>query len=172
MPVRLLRIILLGTSAAAGWVAPAGLAQQAPGPARFSLSPSGDGFIRLDTMTGAVSHCTAGEGVWRCEPADQTGPDALRSSPDGAAIAARLEKLEAAVARLSAMPAEMEALRSALRRIEARVPGGRPSEAETPAPARTARPKQAAEGFGYQLAGRMQRFILALRRGAANATPE
>ena len=30
-------------------------------------SRSDDGFVRLDTQTGAVSHCGRREGVWFCE---------------------------------------------------------------------------------------------------------
>ena len=34
---------------------------------RFAVQPSDDGFIRLDTQTGAVSHCGRRAGVWFCE---------------------------------------------------------------------------------------------------------
>lgn len=32
---------------------------------RYSMSPAGDGFLRLDTRTGAVSNCT-NKGGWAC----------------------------------------------------------------------------------------------------------
>lgn len=45
------------------------LAQAQPAPdtanGRFTLSPSGDGFVRLDTRTGTVSTCT-NKGGWSC----------------------------------------------------------------------------------------------------------
>src|SRR5882757_10645810 len=34
---------------------------------RYAVQPSDDGFIRLDTQTGAVSHCGRRAGVWFCE---------------------------------------------------------------------------------------------------------
>lgn len=42
----------------------------AEGPAdagRFSVLPSSDGFIRVDTVTGAVSHCGKRDGAWYCD---------------------------------------------------------------------------------------------------------
>ncbi|OKO73012.1 hypothetical protein [Bradyrhizobium sp. NAS96.2] len=45
----------------------AALAQAAPDTenGRYALSPAGDGFLRLDTRTGAVSTCTNSAG-WAC----------------------------------------------------------------------------------------------------------
>lgn len=33
---------------------------------RYQIAPDGDGFVRLDTETGALSHCERSDGVWRC----------------------------------------------------------------------------------------------------------
>ncbi|QIG96998.1 MULTISPECIES: hypothetical protein [unclassified Bradyrhizobium] len=33
---------------------------------RYALSPAGDGFLRLDTRTGAVSTCTNSSAGWAC----------------------------------------------------------------------------------------------------------
>lgn len=33
---------------------------------RYALSPAGDGFLRLDTRTGAVSTCTNSSSGWAC----------------------------------------------------------------------------------------------------------
>jgi hypothetical protein len=58
---------------------------------RFAVQPSDDGFVRLDTQTGAVSHCGRRQGVWFCEKLveDQTAIeqeiDALRTRVDGLA---------------------------------------------------------------------------------------
>ena len=43
------------------------LAQEAPA-ARYQITPSGEGFTRLDTETGSLSHCGKRDGVWYCEP--------------------------------------------------------------------------------------------------------
>ena len=64
---------------------------------RYAVQPSDDGFIRLDTQTGAVSHCGRRQGVWFCEKLveDQTA----------------LEKqIEALTARVDALSKEVEAL--------------------------------------------------------------
>ena len=50
-----------------------GLALSLAGPAgaaegRYVLKDVEDGFIRLDTETGAVSHCSMRNETWRCEP--------------------------------------------------------------------------------------------------------
>jgi hypothetical protein len=46
----------------------AALAQTAPDTenGRYALSPAGDGFLRLDTRTGAVSTCTNSSAGWAC----------------------------------------------------------------------------------------------------------
>ena len=33
---------------------------------RYQIAPDGDGFVRLDTETGALSHCERSDGVWHC----------------------------------------------------------------------------------------------------------
>jgi hypothetical protein len=52
---------------------PAALALMLVGPAgaaegRYVLKDVEGGFIRLDTETGAVSHCAVRNETWRCEP--------------------------------------------------------------------------------------------------------
>ncbi len=46
----------------------AAIAQTAPDTenGRYALSPAGDGFLRLDTRTGAVSTCTNSSAGWAC----------------------------------------------------------------------------------------------------------
>jgi HAMP domain-containing protein len=41
------------------------LASEEPG--RYSITPAGDGFMRLDSATGAVSICSSKPGGWTCE---------------------------------------------------------------------------------------------------------
>ena len=71
--------------------ASAALADDAP---RYALSAAKDGFVRLDTVTGAVTHCRPVSGVWQCEPL--AGVDESRFQ----ALAADVAKLTADVALL------------------------------------------------------------------------
>lgn len=38
---------------------------------RYTLNTSGDGFVRLDTQTGAVAYCTARAVGWACQTAPE-----------------------------------------------------------------------------------------------------
>jgi hypothetical protein len=91
-------------------VAVPGFAAEAPEAGRYQLAPGAEGFVRLDTRTGAMSHCTRQEGVWRCQPViEETGLlaaelDALSAKVDGlaaalAALGARVDGLVAGVDR-------------------------------------------------------------------------
>ena len=73
-------------------------AETVSAPGRYAIGPSADGFVRLDTTTGAVSHCIQAGGVWRCEPL--AADDTLKSRID--ALAAEVKRLSAAVAALDA----------------------------------------------------------------------
>jgi hypothetical protein len=68
---------------------------------RYAVQPSDDGFVRLDTQTGAVSHCGRREGVWFCDKLveDQT---ALEKRVEE--LAARLDVLAGKVDALAAGP--------------------------------------------------------------------
>jgi hypothetical protein len=46
---------------------PAAVAQEGA-PLRYTITPTGEGFVRLDTETGTTTHCSQSEGVWRCDP--------------------------------------------------------------------------------------------------------
>lgn len=63
---------LAGTVAGVALMAGAASAEDAAG-ARFTMTPTQGGFVRLDTVTGAVSMCTGKEGDWACKamPDDQ-----------------------------------------------------------------------------------------------------
>ncbi len=43
------------------------LAAEPAQPPRYSLLPAGEGFLRLDGLTGAVSHCLVRNAHWVCE---------------------------------------------------------------------------------------------------------
>lgn len=82
-----------------------GLAQDiAPG--RFAIEPSVDGFIRLDTETGAVSHCYRENDVWRCDVLAQDR-SALADIADE--VRALNEKLDALADRVDALEADRQA---------------------------------------------------------------
>jgi hypothetical protein len=64
-----LRFFTVVSIAAAGLaIAGSALAQPMPDTenGRYSLQPSGDGVIRLDTRTGAISNCTNSPSGWAC----------------------------------------------------------------------------------------------------------
>jgi hypothetical protein len=65
-PIRLSFILFIATVAVA--VAGSAVAQPLPDTenGRYSLQPSGDGVIRLDTRTGAVSNCSNSPSGWAC----------------------------------------------------------------------------------------------------------
>ncbi len=50
---------------AAAMVAPGAWAQE---PLRYTITPADEGFVRLDTQTGAITHCASADGIWRCAP--------------------------------------------------------------------------------------------------------
>lgn len=63
------------------------------------VKPGDAGFVRLDTVTGAVSHCVPDREGWSCTSLDAPDVDA----------------------RLSAMAGNVDELASALRQLSARV---------------------------------------------------
>ena len=70
---------------------------QAQTPAsRFQLTAEGEGFLRLDTQTGALSYCSLSDGRWVCVPAEMAEP----GGEDIAALAGRLTELEQEIANL------------------------------------------------------------------------
>lgn len=75
---------------------------QQTGTGRYEIQPSVDGFIRLDTRTGSVSHCARRDNVWQCDvlAADRSAIDAVAAEVK--ALGARLDALAARVATLEA----------------------------------------------------------------------
>jgi len=98
------------------------LAQQAGG--RFQLTQEGDGFLRLDTESGAVSFCQQVDGAWRCTPAEITEPGAEQAELEAAlaVLTERLIVIETLLADLTATPAadasaEIAGLRDEIARL-------------------------------------------------------
>ena len=65
---------------------------------RYQITPEKDGFTRLDTATGALSHCGKQDGIWRCAVLGEA-----RSDPDRDFLLLREEAaaLNAEITRLS-----------------------------------------------------------------------
>lgn len=111
-----------------------------PGAGRYAIQPSVDGFIRLDTETGAMAHCTRRDGVWRCETlAEEKGAIAALDATVRA-LGARLDDI---VGRLAALEA------------------GKPAvEAEPP---ETVTGIEPAPGFAELLVGRLFQLVRDIR---------
>jgi outer membrane murein-binding lipoprotein Lpp len=70
----------------------------ASGGPRFTVEPGPGGVTRVDTETGALSHCTPRDGTWQCEPVGPATPaDPDRLSEAIAALNARVDALSARV---------------------------------------------------------------------------
>lgn len=95
-----MRIVALAAALTCiGTVAGAQVVTEAPPPGRFTIAPEGDGFLRLDTHSGAVSHCHKdGSGAWTCAP---------MAEAEQAAVA---EEIAALDRRIAALAAELDAL--------------------------------------------------------------
>ena len=147
------RCLHLALAVALFVAAPAVADEAPPGAGRYSLGASKDGFVRLDTATGAVSHCRQWDGVWRCE----TLPG------EDAALNARLDALSGEVARLSAALAALDSRVAALARIDrdSRLPPTATGDEESPK----------AEGLAKRMMGRFFDMVRALKYGNASPTP-
>lgn len=49
------------------FAAPSFAAPPATDAGRFQLAPTDSGVTRIDTATGAISHCTEQNGAWTCQ---------------------------------------------------------------------------------------------------------
>jgi hypothetical protein len=86
------------------------LAQDA-GVGRYQITPSEEGFTRLDTQTGLLSHCGKRDGVWYCEPLAGADSGLIRKLDGLAGEVARLfATLNTLSARLDALTARVDTL--------------------------------------------------------------
>jgi hypothetical protein len=104
--------LLAMTAAMVGGLAMSASAQEAT-TGRYEIEASVDGFVRLDTETGAVSHCRRRDDVWRCEilAEDRSAIDAVAAELKALndrldVLSARLDAVEAAGAKVAAPPPE------------------------------------------------------------------
>lgn len=82
-------------------------------PGRYAIAPAGDGFVRLDTQTGTVSHCGRREGAWLCEPAVESSGEIF------SAMQAMNERLGMLAEEVSGLSAEVAKLRQRTDGLEA-----------------------------------------------------
>ena len=107
---------------------------------RFAVEPSGDGFIRLDSQTGAVSHCGKRGDIWFCDP--------LTENESG--LQHRLDVLSAKVDALTRQVAELA------QRLAPAKPPGNATVSVAPSAPPAARPMSFSERL-------MRRFFALVR---------
>jgi hypothetical protein len=147
-------ILFLAGGLLLGWSA---LAEEAvPGPGRYQFAPDGDGFVRLDTESGAIAHCDRSEDGWRCDVAAEVGPDVDR----------RIVALQQEVA---ALKAELESLSKRIAAIEE----SESATAEAPSASRNERSEQEEREFEEALsfAERMMRRFFDMIRELKDEEP-
>ena len=76
----------------------AALAQQSE--ERYRLERTEDGYVRMDTLTGAMTLCQERGGELACRPASQTGETGSANVAAGTSGAAEIEALRQQVAEL------------------------------------------------------------------------
>lgn len=97
------------------------LAEDSARPARYAIEPAEEGFVRLDTATGAASHCAKADGIWRC-----------------AAVADERKVLDAKIASLTdevaSLSADLKRVKDELVRARAALADAEAAVAAPPAP--------------------------------------
>ena len=111
-----------------------------PGAGRYELQPNEAGFVRLDTVTGAISHCLPNDGAWTCTRLDAPGDDGTL-----ALFRDDIRRLDTAVADLKA-------------RLDALTPPEPVAEPEAP---------PAVAGFVAQVMDRFLTMVRLLKHGDA-----
>jgi hypothetical protein len=97
------RIAVLAVLGFFAW--PAAADDPPPDAGRYSVLPSPDGFIRIDTATGAVSHCGKREGAWYCDVLiEDRGLMERRLDALTAQIASLADRIEKLAARIDRPP--------------------------------------------------------------------
>ena len=156
-PILFLAALLSLPIAASGQNAPAAGQDTSAPSGRYQIAPDEDGFVRLDTRTGAMTHCGKREGAWRCDVLAEERSD-LEQRLD--ALAGKVDALSTEVARLADRLAAVEA-----------EPGAAPSpDAQLPAaPSPDAREEDFDEALSF--AERLMRRFFELVRELKSETP-
>ena len=81
---------------------------------RFTMTPTDNGFLRLDTQTGAISICNNNDGQWHCKnlaPKEQSTPlnnsdkiasnDLIKLQQENKELKAEIKKLEEEIFKVS-----------------------------------------------------------------------
>jgi hypothetical protein len=125
---------------------------------RFTIDSSRDGFVRLDTLTGAVAHCSSLKGEWIC--------DSILSADAG--LGPRLDALANQVARLAAETTALDARIGLLAKGEASAPVSMLPQPATTQPA--ARPS-AGVSFADRIVERFLAMVRLLKHGKGEVLP-
>ena len=70
---------------------------------RYTMSPTDDGFVRLDTKTGQMSLCRQADGSWACAPMTDATSGTSGTADQLAALRQQNADLKAEVERLEGM---------------------------------------------------------------------
>lgn len=116
---------------------------------RYQIAPDGDGFVRLDTETGALTHCDKSVGVWRCRTIAEERSDFDRR------IVALGEDVASLKSELGSVTARLGAIEESLARSEEDPPA-----AATPSPEAREREFDETLSFAERM---MQRFFDMIR---------
>lgn len=130
-----------------------------PAKPHFTIDSSRSGFVRLDTQTGAVTHCSATKGKWTC--------DGILAAD--ANLGLRVDALAVEVARLAASTA---ALTARVEQLATNGAAARVSQGGTAQPAVTAQPV-ARKTIADRIVGRFLAMVRLLKhgKGESAATP-
>lgn len=121
-------------------------------PGRYQIAPDGDGFIRLDTETGALAHCDRSDGVWRCAVVTEDSSDVNR--------------------RILALEEELAALRGDLAELAEHLAAIEEGEVETPETSEDLAERQEKEfDEALSFAERMMRRFFDMVRELKNEEP-
>jgi hypothetical protein len=114
-----MRLFVLVVAGAVLGAVPALAQEQPPAAGRYQIAPDEDGFVRLDTETGAMSHCVKRGGSWQCDVLAEN-----RSAADA--------RIEALVREVEALTKKVEELATRLATLEAARGGDAPSTGAAP----------------------------------------
>ncbi len=110
-------------------------------PGRYTMLPTADGALRLDTETGAVSHCARKGGGWVCESV----------ADDRLALQREIDRLARENDNLRDELAALQANLSPVPEGGTAAPAPEPQQPEAGAEAPEAKPAPKAEGDGVRL---------------------